>query len=285
MSVLIAGCGDLGTETGLRFARAGHRVIGWRRSPQKLPPRIEGVEADLTAELPAIPRDVDTVVITASASSREREAYRAGYVGGAEKIIGALERDEVAPRRVLYVSSTAVYGEANGGLVDETTDPAPRTWRGEIQLEAEELLARGLAATGTGFTALRLGGIYGPGRTMLIDRVASRRAVLPDEPRYTNRIHRDDAAQAIVHLTTRVPDPAPLYLGVDTEPAELGDVLRFLAQELGVPTPPTGDVPMASGGSKRCSNAALLGTGFTFAFPTYREGYRAVLSGEGARHP
>lgn len=284
MSVLIAGCGDVGTETGLRLAAAGHRVIGWRRNPQKLPPQLEAVAADLTGDLPTIPDDVRTVIITASAPVREPEAYRAAYLGAARNIAAALTRDAVVPERVLYVSSTAVYGESRGGVVDESTDPAPPSWRGEVQVEAEALLAEHFADTGTAFTALRLGGIYGPGRTMLIDRVTSGRAVVPAEPTFTNRIHRDDAAEAIVHLTQRVTDPAALYLGVDTEPAELGDVLRFLAAELGQPVPPTGEVS-AQAGSKRCSSAALRATGFTFAYPTYRQGYRAVLAGEGTRHP
>lgn len=286
MSILLAGCGDLGTEAGLRFAAAGHRVVGWRRSPEKLPSAIEGVAADLTSSnLPAVPPDTTAVVVAVAADSPSEAAYRAAYVDGLAHVLDALEREGVTPRRVLFVSSTAVYGDAEGGWVDEHTTPAPGGFSGRILQEAEELLHSRLRGSGSAPIALRLGGIYGPGRTRLIDQVRSRTAVIPDQPRLTNRIHRDDAASAIVHLTTMDAVPSPTYVGVDNDPAELGDVLRFLASEMGCPEPPVGPAGEARGGNKRCRNALLRGTGFEFRYPTFREGYRDVLAGTGVRHP
>lgn len=293
MTVLMAGCGDLGTEAGLRFAATGHRVVGWRRSPEKLPGEIEGVAADLTsAELPPVPADTSAVVIAVAADSSTEAAYRAAYVDGLGNVLDALRRDDIRPRRVLFVSSTAVYGDADGGWVDEDTTAAPGGFSGRIILEAEELLRGHFEGTDTDTVVLRLGGIYGPGRTRLIDQVRSGSAVIPADVRYTNRIHRDDAAAAIVHLCTMEATPHPVYLGVDNHPAEMGEVLRFLAEEMGLPHPPAAPrEPVGSagqpgrGGNKRCSNERLLSTGFEFSFPTYREGYRAMLEGKGVRHP
>ena len=286
MTILLAGCGDLGTEAGLRFAAAGHRVVGWRRSPEKLPAAIEGVAADLSAaELPPVPADTAAVVVAVAADSPTAAAYRDAYVDGLSHVLDALERDGVTPRRILFVSSTAVYGDAGGGWVDEGTTPAPGGFSGRILREAEELLTGRLHGTGTAPVVLRLGGIYGPGRTRLIDQVRGGTAVIPDHPRYTNRIHRDDAAGAIVHLCTIAEEPAPVYVGVDDDPAELGDVLRFLASELGLDVPPSGSAGEARGGNKRCSNALLRGTGYSFTYPTFREGYRDILAGVGVRHP
>ncbi|MCQ2001540.1 SDR family oxidoreductase [Arthrobacter zhaoxinii] len=282
MTVLIAGCGDLGTEAGLRFAAAGFSVLGWRRSPEKLPQEITGQAGDLAAgDLPRIPADTDVVVIAVAAGSRTEEAYRAAYVTGTSNVLDALDRDGVQPRRILFVSSTAVYGDADGGEVDEETPTAPASATGAVIREAEQLLH----ARRPDAVVLRLSGIYGPGRTRLIDSVTSGTAVVPDGSQLTNRIHRDDAAAAIVHLTTRVSDPAPLYVGVDMEPVELAEVLGFLAAELGRELPPEGDTSSSRGGNRRLSNRRLLGTGFEFAYPTYREGYRAVLAGAGVRHP
>jgi nucleoside-diphosphate-sugar epimerase len=269
-------------------------VVGWRRSPDKLPAAIEGVAADLAAPpLPPIPADATAVVVAVAADSPTEDAYRAAYVDGLANVLDALERarehDGVARpslvRRVLFVSTTAVYGDAGGGWVDEGTSPEPGGFSGRLIREAEDLLHSRLRGTGISPVALRLGGIYGPGRTRLIDQVRGGSAVIPDEPRYTNRIHRDDAAAAIVHLCTMAAEPDPVYVGVDNEPAELGDVLRFLAAELGLPQPPSGSVDASRGGDKRCSNALLRSTGFEFAYPTFREGYRAVLAGSGVRHP
>jgi nucleoside-diphosphate-sugar epimerase len=286
MTILLAGCGDLGTEAGLRFAAAGHRVVGWRRSPDKLPPAIEGAAANLsTAELPPVPADTTAVVIAVAADASTEEAYRSAYLDGVAHVLDALDRDRVTPERVLFVSSTAVYGDAGGEWIDENTTPEPGGFSGRIMREAEEHLLKRLHGTGTTPVVLRLGGIYGPGRTRLIDQVRTGAAVIPDQPRYTNRIHRDDAAGAIVHLCTMNAVPSPAYLGVDNDPAELGDVLRFLAAELGLDVPPTDSLGSGRGGNKRCSNALLRDTGFSFKYPSFREGYRDILAGVGVRHP
>ncbi|MET3951084.1 SDR family oxidoreductase [Arthrobacter sp. UYEF36] len=308
MTVLMAGCGDLGTEAGLRFAASGHRVVGWRRSPEKLPAAIDGAAADLSAgELPPIPADTTAVVVAIAADSPTEAAYRAAYVDGLSNVVDAVLDSGAPVRRLLFVSSTAVYGDADGGWIDETTTPAPGGFSGRTIREAEDLLASRLSGAGITPVVLRLGGIYGPGRTRLIDQVRGGSAVIPAESRFTNRIHRDDAAAAIVHLCTMEPVPGPVYLGVDNEPAELGDVLSFLAAELGLPQPPSGTAEggrkggvsdggpsgaspkgggePSRGGNKRCSNALLRSTGFEFRYPTYREGYRAILAGAGVRHP
>ncbi|MGO4228881.1 SDR family oxidoreductase [Arthrobacter sp. YAF34] len=311
MTVLLAGCGDLGTEAGLRFAAAGHRVVGWRRSPEKLPAAIEGVAADLSSsELPPVPADTTAVVVAIAADSPTEDAYRAAYVDGLAHVLDAVLASGAGVRRILFVSSTAVYGDAGGGWIDERTTPEPGGFSGRIIREAEELLYSRLRGTGITPVVLRLGGIYGPGRTRLIDQVRGGTAVMPASSRFTNRIHRDDAAAAIVHLCTMDTVPGPVYLGVDDEPAELGDVLGFLAAELGLPQPPSesaggsGDGTGAStsnggtgangaarsgepsrGGNKRVSNALLRSTGFEFHYPSFREGYRAILAGVGVRHP
>ncbi|WP_349897838.1 NAD-dependent epimerase/dehydratase family protein [Parafrigoribacterium soli] len=279
MTVLIAGCGDLGTEAGLRFVAAGHRVVGWRRNPQHLPAAIEGVAVDLTATLPTIAADTRIVVIATAAGERSEAGYRAAYLDAAGKVLDALDRDGIRADRVLYVSSTAVYGDQDG-LVDEATPASPATATARVLLETEELLH----SRRPDAIVLRLSGIYGPGRTRLIDQVKSGTARIPSVENVTNRVHRDDAAEAIVYLTTRVQSPEALYLGSDNEPVELGEVLSFLATEMGREHPPMDD-DTASALTKRCSNALLRGTGFEFAYPSFREGYRAVLAGHGLRHP
>ncbi|WP_311212572.1 MULTISPECIES: NAD-dependent epimerase/dehydratase family protein [unclassified Arthrobacter] len=288
MTVLIAGCGDLGTEAGLRFAAAGHDVVGLRRSPEKLPAEIRGLYADLSTELPDLPSDVEIVVVAVAADSSTEEAYRAAYVNGVRNVLDALERQSIQPRRVLFVSSTAVYKDSGGAVVDESTPTEPTRFSGKVLVEAEDLLFARTLGTNTQPISLRLGGIYGPGRTRLIDQVRSGKAVIPAQPRHTNRVHRDDAAAMIVHLTTMSQDPDRVYVGVDDYAAEMGDVMRFLASEVGGPEPTTaapGDASDAGPGDKRCSNARLRATGFDLTYPTFEEGYRALLAGEGVRHP
>lgn len=279
MTVVLAGCGDLGTEAGLRFAAAGHRVLGLRRSPQHLPAEITGLPVDLATERPDLPDDTEVVVVALTADRRDADGYRRTYLDGMTNTLDALDRRGIRPR-LLFVSSTAVYGVDDGSEIDEDTPTEPSSATGRVIVETEQAMH----ARRPDAVSLRLAGIYGPGRTSLIDQVRDGSARVPDTPRHTNRIHRDDAAAAIVHLTTAVPEPAPVYLGVDDRPVERAEVLRFLADELGVPHPPVTSGDATRGGDKLCRNDRLRATGFTFAHPTYREGYRAVLAGHGTRH-
>jgi nucleoside-diphosphate-sugar epimerase len=282
MRVLIAGCGDLGTEVGLRLAAVGHQVVGVRRTPERLPTPILGVRGDLvTGRIDALPADTEMVVYAAAAGGRSEAAYLGTYVAGPRHVLDGLARAGAHPRRFVFVSSTAVYGTDDGSWVDEDTPAAPRTATGQVLLDAEVAVQDRAPSP----TVVRLSGIYGPGRTRLIDQVREGRAVVPDPPVHANRIHRDDAAAAIVHLLVDVAAPATRYLGSDRAPAERGEVLRWLAAELGVDPPPTGPDERSRGGNKRCCSDRLVASGFRFAFPTYRDGYAAVLWGEGVRHP
>jgi len=281
MTVLIAGCGDLGTEVGLRLAGLGQHVVGLRRQAHLLPAALEGQSVDLAAERPVVPPDTDLVVVAIAAGNPDPAVYRAAYVTGLANLLDALEDAGVTPRRFLMVSSTAVYDVNDASTVDEHTPATPGPGTDSILLEAEELLRSRIPAA----VVLRLGGIYGPGRERLIDQVREGRATVGERHRLTNRVHRDDAAGMIVHLLCRAKAPDQLYLGVDSTPVPAAEVLAFVAGELGLPVPEIVETGSRRGGDKRVSNQRLLETGFSFTYPSYREGYRAVLAGDGVRHP
>jgi nucleoside-diphosphate-sugar epimerase len=281
VTVLIAGCGDLGTEAGLRFLALGERVVGLRRSAHLLPAEFDRQQVDLRVTKPSIPADAHTVVIALAAGTPTAEAYRASYVDGLRNLLDALDESDVVPRRVVMVSSTAVYSVSDGSVVDESTPARPSSATAEVLLEAEQLLQARVPSA----VILRLGGIYGPGRERLITQVREGRATVSAQSAHTNRIHRDDAAAAIVHLTTMELQPAPLYIGVDNTPVRGAEVLAFLADELQVASPTVVESTSERGGDKRCSNALLRATGYEFTYPDYRSGYRAVLAGEAKRHP
>jgi nucleoside-diphosphate-sugar epimerase len=281
MTVLIAGCGDLGTEVGLRLAALGHSVLGLRRRADLLPDALDGQSVDLSRQQPVVPPDTDIVIVAVAAGSQDPDGYRAAYVTGLANLLDALDTAQVTPGRFLLVSSTAVYDIDDGSTVTETTPVNPGPGTDSILLEAEQLLRSRMP----GATVLRLGGVYGPGRERLIDQVRSGRATLADRSRLTNRIHRDDAAALIVHLVLRAEAPEPLYLGVDSTPVPGVEVLAFLAAELGLPNPEIVETGGRRGGNKRISNQRVLDTGFTFSYPSFREGYRAVLAGTATRHP
>jgi nucleoside-diphosphate-sugar epimerase len=278
--ILIAGCGYVGTALGLRLAATGHVVWGLRRSAEGLPPGIRSVEADLTAPetLQKLPPELDAVFYTAAPNGSDEAAYRAIYVDGLRYLLDALVRQGQSPQHVLFTSSTAVYAQSTAEWVDETSPTEPRHFSGRRVLEGEKLLLNGPFPA----TVMRFGGIYGPGRTSLIERVRQGLATCRDgPPLYTNRIHRDDCAGALHHLLS-LPQSDSVYLGVDHEPAEHCAVLRWLADQLGAPAPRVAASPATDTRrhrtNKRCRNAKLVASGYVFRYPTFRDGYAALLA-------
>lgn len=262
--VLLIGCGDLGARVGLSLADRGHDVLALRRNAARVPSPLHGRSVDLTREAPDLaglrPR---FVVVALTARPRTEEAYRATYVDAMARALGALEHP---PERAVLVSSTAVHpSHDRPPLEDETVATAPTDGPSRMLLAAEETFHERLPHG----TVLRLSGLYGGSSTRLLDMVREGR--VDDPHRWTNRVHREDAAQAVVHLLTMPAEPDRLYLGTDDEPAQMGDVAAHLAGLLGLPAPPAADP--AHGHGKRLSNARLRATGWAPTRPSYREGY------------
>jgi nucleoside-diphosphate-sugar epimerase len=276
--VLVAGCGYVGTALAARVAAHGDEVTGVRRSPVAIH-GVRTIAADLLAAEPppGLPDPIDALVYAVSADAGDEASYRAAYVRAPVRLLEHLRDSGRGPARVVYVSSTGVYGQADGEWVDEASPAEPAHATGRILLEGEHA-ARGAATTAV---VLRLGGIYGPGRTRVIDSVRRGEATRAAHPVWTNRIHRDDAARAIAHLLD-LREPESLYLGVDREPADQADVLGWIAERLGLPAPPPSARPSRDPryerSNKRCRSDRLVASGFRFHYPTYREGYGALIA-------
>jgi nucleoside-diphosphate-sugar epimerase len=279
-NVLIAGCGYLGTALGLRLAAEGYTVWGLRREPRGLPPAIHPVAGDLTEpeSLRGLPRGIDFVFYTAGAAGRTEAAYRAAYVEGLQHVLEALQQQRQRPRRIFFTSSTGVYAQQHGEWVDESWPTEPSNFSGQCLLAGEQLLH----ASPFEATVVRLAGIYGPGRTRLIDNVRQGTAVCPaGDGVYLNLIHLDDCVGALYRLL-RLAYPAPLYLAVDHHPTDQGTLLRWVASQLGIPPPPLEAVPghiqRQRRSNKRCRNTRLVAAGYAFRYPSFRSGYTALLT-------
>ena len=270
--VLLSGCGDLGQRVAQRLRARGDRVFALRRHP---PPGagdgIVWLTGDLARDdgLPALPPGITQLVHLPTPGARTEAAYRAVFVDGLRRVMAAL--DPSALRRVLFVSSSAVHGDHDGGWIDEDTPPDPPGFNGAVLLETE----RWLAAQPVRSIALRLAGLYGPGRLQLLDRLRAGQVRVPrGRAHWANRIHVDDAAEAVAHLLA-VTDPRPVYLGVDDTPLPLHVLYDHLAARVGAPAPAEGPAP-AGIGSKRLSNARLRGSGWAPRWPDARAGYAAL---------
>ena len=187
------------------------------------------------------------------------------------------------PRRFIFVSSTSVYHQNDGTVVDESSPTNPAKFNGRIVLEGERLVTA--FATGT---VVRFSGIYGPGRTRMVERVKNNIRSDSQDRGYTNRIHVDDCAGVLTHLVnlTGSGSVESLYLASDCEPCTRVDLETFLASELGITerhsagaeADTKGSSAKRIAGSKRCSNERLLQSGYEFLYPDFRVGYRQVLA-------
>ena len=276
-SVLIAGCGDVGSRLAKQLLAAGWEVHGLRRDVSKLPDGVIGVAGDLFNEdCPATwpVGAVDYLVYCAAATDHDEAGYRAAYVQGLQNVLSWLDDYGQVPERLVFVSSSSVYGQQGGEWVDETSATIAAGYSGRLMLEAEQVaLNSGIPAS-----ILRLTGIYGPGREWLLTQVRRGYRVEVEPPLYGNRIHADDAAGLLAFLLEKDRQGLKLddfYIGVDDAPAPLAEVVGWLREYLGV-TEWADDASVRRTGSKRCSNARVKALGWRPTYPSYREGYAAL---------
>ncbi|WP_435077217.1 SDR family oxidoreductase [Halococcus sp. AFM35] len=289
MRVAVLGCGYVGLELGRRLV-PDHDVVGVRRSADGHEAieraGFDAIEADLTnpEDLTAVP-DVDTLIFAASSGGRGAAAAREIYVDGLRTVIETFGAREDSPDRLVYTSSTGVYGDHGGDWVDESTPLEPTTEKTVVLAEAERVALEDASEHGIDGTVVRFAGLYGPERYRL-----ERYLDGPVTEGYLNMLHRADAAGAIRFLLDSDAGRGEAVLAVDDEPVEKCDFADWLADECDVPRPDKrttaerlreGDLSEPARRrietSKRCSNAKLRELGYEFAYPTHREGYRAAI--------
>lgn len=268
--LLMVGLGDLGGRIANLAAQQNFKVHGMRRG-QSVPEHVELIQHDASQTWPQLPFTPDDLVLCLSPNGSDESAYRKAYVEVAQQALKALK--EYPQTHVWLISSTGVYGQSAGEWVDETSERNPVRETAKVLLEAENLWLH----SGHPVTLLRPSGIYGSGRYFLIRQ--AQQGILPpkDIPIYTNRIHIDDAARAVLHLIQRRHQgykPKDSYNLTDTEPAALYDILSWLHQQLNIKDITTASIHRDS---KRIRHDRLKETGFIWLYPDYRLGYKEVL--------
>lgn len=285
--VLICGCGYVGLELGRQLAAAGHAVFGLRRTTaaevELDAAGITPLVGDVTRldDLRRLPGPFDWVVNTVSSTRGGTAEYREVYLGGARNLVTWL-RD--GPRtRLVYTSSTSVYGQTDGGWVDESSPTQPATETGQVLVETEAALLAAAGSTAVEAIVLRVAGIYGPGRGHLFQEFLRDMArIRGDGSCWLNMIHRDDVASAIRAALERGTSGA-IYNTADNEPVRQIDFLRWLSAQLDRPMPDAlaakEEAPRKRGlTNKRVSNRRLREElGWAPQFPTFREGYAGAI--------
>ncbi len=220
----------------------------------------------------------DKVIHCASSNRGGEEAYQSVFLKGIQNL-----RETFPSTPMLFTSSTSVYAHENGEPVDESSETSPKRRTSQILVEAEQLL---LDRNPHGIV-LRLGGLYGPHRSVHLEKLLAGTATIDagQESRYLNQIHVDDAVSSITHLLYPSKSPVggqspsyPIFNGVDSTPLSQRACYEQAAAILGLPMPP--EAPPAETKrkraltSKRISNARLVETGWVPRYPSFIDAVR-----------
>jgi nucleoside-diphosphate-sugar epimerase len=282
---LVVGCGYLGSRIAAQWRDQGDTVHVVTRSPQRAAQLaadgFRPVVAEVTqpCSLTALPA-VSTVLFAVGFDRSAGLPIRAVYVEGLRSVLASLAK---SVNKFIYISSTGVYGQSAGELIDEQAPCDPQREGGRACLEAEKALQASRLAAGS--LILRLAGIYGP------DRIPHQALIAAGEPlpvaadARLNLIHVEDAARIVVELEKKVSPPRTFNVA-DGHPIRRAEFYRELARLLGAPepkfAPPIAGTSTAERATsdKRISNAALLAQlRFSFNYPTFREGLLVSLGG------
>jgi nucleoside-diphosphate-sugar epimerase len=273
--ILIAGCGYLGREIASRCLSRGWRVAGLTRTDESASiPERAGVEmftADIGDRdaLLTVRGKLPTVAMVVHAASSSRggpDAYQRVFIEGLANLHAVF-----APRRLLFTSSTSVYGQTDGARVDESAPTTPLSATSRILLDAEKLVLA------NGGIVARLAGIYGPGRCVVLRKFLDGSAVIEDGgSRILNHIHRDDAATAMLTLL-EAQTAHGIYNVADDCPLDQLSVYKDFARQFDLPLPPAGPRPLGrkrGWTSKQVDNSRLRAMGWSPRFPSLTDALR-----------
>lgn len=313
MRTLVIGCGYLGTCVARRWRDAGEQVFVVTRSQEHAHEfQREGftaLVADVTQpsslrNLPAAETILYAVGFDRSATaSTGRPTIEEVYAGGLKNVLTAIEADDcqaaraphsrqgerqqpkLATPRIIYVSTTGVYGPAAGAWVDESTPTDPRREGGLASLAAERILAA--HPFGAHGIILRMAGLYGTRRVPFLEPLRGGEPIAVPESSLLNLIHVHDAAKVVVAAQQLPPftDGPRVYCVSDGEPVERATFYREVARQLGAPAPtfvaPDLNSPRAvrAEANRRICNARMLvDLQVQLEYPNYRSGLAASLT-------
>jgi nucleoside-diphosphate-sugar epimerase len=266
--ILIAGCGYVGQATADLFHARGWTVEGWTASAESAgqlagkPYAVRAVDLTNRPKVSAVREEFEVVLQCASTGGGDAEEYRRIYLEGARNLLHGFPK-----ARLIFASSTSVYAQRQGEIVDESSPADPAHEKGQILREAEELVLsyNGIVA--------RLGGIYGPGRSFLLRRFrAGGEAIEAGADRFINQAHRDDIASGLYLLAERRSELArQIFNVVDDEPILARDAHRWLSAHLPRSAPARELAPARKRGdsNKRVSNRKLRALGWELLYPSF----------------
>jgi len=287
--LVIFGCGYLGTTVAQQARAMGLQVEALTRNSDRAAALaglgVSAVVADLATDSwhERIAPGAEFVLNCVSSGGGGSDAYRRSYVSGMRSILDWAEGG--AAGTLIYTSSTSVYPQSGGAIVDESGSTEGAGENGRTLREAEVLLEQGERARGRWFV-LRLAGIYGPARHHLLDQIRDGAAELPGSgAQRLNLAHREDIVAAIwAAFLAPVTVRNRVFNVADNAPATKAEVVEWLAARLGRPPPRFSGGPasarrgFADPPDRLIDNARLkLELGWRPMYPSFREGYLELI--------
>lgn len=284
--MLIIGCGYIGERVARRLQEEGEPVTGVVRSQATAEHvgslGIPVVRCDLDGEhLPAGSTERQLVFYFAPPPSEGDEDTRmASFLDGLE--------DSGQPQRIVYISTTGVYGDCQGAWVDENHRVNPQVDRARRRWHAEQLLRSWAERFGGELVILRVAGIYGPGKLPLARLRKQTPMVAESDAPWTNRIHADDLVEVCLAAMRRAED-GEVFNVSDGEPGNMTDYFNRVADMMDLPRPPVISLAQAReelspgllsylGESRRLDNTKLLRElGVTLRYPDLSSGLPACV--------
>jgi nucleoside-diphosphate-sugar epimerase len=291
MTTLIVGCGYLGTRVCHQLRTRGEHVYGTTRRSDGRPSTLAAVGIDPVVadvldrdSLRRLPK-VDRVFYCVGFDRAAGASMRSVYVDGLRNLLEALP---TTVNRLVYASSTGVYGQTDGSWVDEDSPTEPEHESGKVCLEAESFIMRWSGGRGgeTSSVILRYAGLYGPGRVIRSSTLLRGEPISGDRAKFLNLIEIDDAATAGV-LALCTPQPGRrLYTVADDRPVPRSEYYSLMAEILNAPAPrfeaiePDGPLSGRDATNKRISNQRIKADlGLRLTYPDVSVGLRHALEG------
>ena len=267
MQLLLIGYGYLGQAIASTFLAHGWQVVPVSRSGSNDALACDVGDPAAVDRLPA----ADFIIHCAASGRGGADAYQHVDAQGCRTLI---VRFPGVP--LCFVSSTSVYGQTDGSWVTEASPTVPDRETGRILLEAERAV---LAANGI---VPRLAGIYGPGRSVILQNFLTGKARIEDDGRrFLNQIHRDDAARAILHLATLAGAHGEIFNVCDSTPLPQLTCYQELSRLFDRPLPPVGPRDLnrkRAWTHKQVSNAKLRQTGWQPKVPSFLDAAPAIAA-------
>jgi nucleoside-diphosphate-sugar epimerase len=288
--ILIVGCGDIGRRVAVPLLAAGREVTGLVRSEEGAAPLLEAGIRPLVADLND-PAELDDLPSAGALVFYFAPPPGGGITDPKVRNFCVAATGAKAPKRLVYISTSGVYGDCGGAVVTEETPVNPQTSRAKRRYDAEQTLLQWGTAQGVEVIILRVTGIYGPGRIPVFRLQDGHPLLRLEESPPTNRIHADDLAQVCLAAAEKG-EAGEIFNVSDGQPSTMTEYFLAIAEQVGLPRPPQISMEEARQvmtplmlsyltESRRMDNSRMLSRlGVKLRYPTLEAGLKASLAGD-----